>query len=515
MGCSQSLPNDAPRMFKARNLNDKDKAVNAVTLEVSNKKVIVRSRNRKIMASWPIACLRRYGCNLDSIFIEAGNGCETGQGMYLFKCSHTDELFELLRHQVSELQAEQERLMPAPHHMQFTSLPQQSIISTNGYPRYMNVNNSSGSRHVTSNGNANYANGSVRNHQSAIPTPPPGYSAPVTPAPRGSTSSQHTATLASLPEDETLTLNHQPFALQPAPTSRQEMISRRRVNSEMVATYDRGSDRVKIVQQRRNSENANYENNDVMEHSGSFPRRVRYEARSEEVTIDQSAPATSSNDDKPSPSAVESVSRDVSMMSLRSDCEPLLTPGSNSTSGIGSLNGNGSTISQNPPPIPPHPTTTAGDPWRRHNFKVKPHNHHFHRRLSPTVPHSAQPYRDYVNTTHASMDISGTPLPATAVGSMHFNFDFDSHLFGHRPRSGSSKLNYVPVEAFKNGDDFSCGASSASSGIPGTPRTPKTPKTPLSSHPAIDYAIIDPNKTRALSNTHRTRQRERKSRHES
>uniref|UniRef100_H2ZAQ3 IRS-type PTB domain-containing protein n=1 Tax=Ciona savignyi TaxID=51511 RepID=H2ZAQ3_CIOSA len=273
MGCSQSLPNDAPRMFKARNLNDKDKAVNFVTLEVANKKVIVRSRNRKIMASWPIACLRRYGCNVDSIFIEAGNGCETGEGMYLFKCTHTDELFDLLKHQISELQAEHERMMPAPPHMQFTNIPQQTIITSNGSPRYMNINNSSVSRHVSSNGDANYTNGSVRNIPPNLPTPPSGYSAPATPAPRGSTSSQHTATLASLPEDEALNLSNQPFALQPAPASRQEMINRRRVNSEMVASYNRSSDRVTISQQRRNSENTNYENSDVMENSGSYPRR--------------------------------------------------------------------------------------------------------------------------------------------------------------------------------------------------------------------------------------------------
>lgn len=312
------------------------------------------------------------------------------------------------------------------------------------------------------------------------------------------------------------------------------MVSRRRINSDMVASYNRNSERVTIQNpQRHNSESANYENNDVIDaHSNSYPRRhqVTYNSRTQQAKIstDQSADATSKGGETKrgsgdsttlSPDVIDSVSRDVSTMSLRSDCEPLLTPGSNGTSGIGSLNGNGCPLtSQNPPAVPPHPPVTSlvGDPWKKQpNF---PHNrfiqhHHHHHRMSPNYPQSAC---EYVNTVNASMDVSGTPLPATAkVMGTHFSFDFD-HLLPRSRNHDRYKLNYVPVEAFTNPDsDFNCGASSASSGIPGTPRTPKTPKTPIQSHPSTDYAIIDHNKTRALSNIHKARQRERKSRHES
>ncbi|CAK8683866.1 fibroblast growth factor receptor substrate 3-like [Clavelina lepadiformis] len=515
MGCAHSIPDNHSNLFKARNLNDNDKSVNAVLLEVQNSKLIVHSRNKKVkMASWPIRCLRRYGCNHDVLFIEAGSGCDTGQGMYLFKCARTEQIFDLLKKYWSDLQAQHDAF--GPHNMGFPPVPSQTVISTtNQNQEYYNMNNSSGTHHLIPNGStANYTNGSVR-----VPSTSSTPTQATTPAPRGSTSSQHGSTLAALPEEMPLRLEtpDQPFVLQPAPTSRQEIINRRRINSDMaVARYSRKTDHVVIsTPQRRNSESANYENNEVIGNtvqSGSFPRRHRvfYDKNSQKVKL-ESTHATSTtksgteNGDANtlSPDGVSSVSR--SMASLRSDCELLLTPGSKS-SGIGSLNGNGGSLSsQNPPPMPP----PKSDPWKRRPHKF-PNRH-----ISPSyVPHSA---REYVNTANASLDVSGTPLPATAVDRIHFNFDFDIPGFPFRSKptlpDRSRQLNYVPVEAFKNGDDFNCGASSASSGIPGTPRTPKTPKTPLTSHLATDYAIIDHNKTRALSNVNRARQRQRKSRH--
>ena len=328
---------------------------------------------------------------------------------------------------------------------------------------------------------------------------------------------------------------------------------RRRINSErgMVASYNCGDDRVHIGHERCNSELVNYENDEAIQahqltntvgNSSSYPRRsttsnqVRYDPRAQHVEMSMSPRLNNpSSTTKPqSGGGASRISRSssdahphnrvhISSVSLRSDCEPLLTPGSNSTSGIGSLNLSNSNV---PHHHQQHPPTSllAGDPWQKrtnitnqnlNNHSVPNHRFNFmqhHHRMSPSypAPHSA---REYVNTFNASMDV-GTPLPATATVGGHFNFDFDLSSLPHRPRSSGSdrvKLNYVPIEVFKNtGDDFSCGASSASSGIPGTPRTPKTP---LGSHQATDYAIIDHNKTQALSKTQR--QRERKSRHES
>lgn len=39
-----------------------------------------------MMASWPIACLHRYGFNEDMLMIETGHGCDTGQGTVPSDC---------------------------------------------------------------------------------------------------------------------------------------------------------------------------------------------------------------------------------------------------------------------------------------------------------------------------------------------------------------------------------------------------------------------------------------------
>ena len=249
---------------------------------------------------------------------------------------------------------------------------------------------------------------------------------------------------------------------------------RRRINSELPApSYNRSTDRV-LIAMRPNS--ADYENNDLS-------LRVSYEKKKNEVTLG----AVELGREKIGESA--SLGTGVSITSIRSDCDLLLTPNSKS-SGVGSMSG-----APNPPPIPP-----PSDPWRRHVTKFKPP--HF----SSAAPHSA---RDYVNTTNASLDVAGTPLPATAIGAQHFSFDFDFKGFPRRTASSGvdkTSLNYVPVEVGMN-----CAASSTSSGITGTPRSPKTPKTPLPSN--TEYSLIDHHKTRALSHTlsHRARQREKKS----
>ena len=229
----------------------------------------------------------------------------------------------------------------------------------------------------------------------------------------------------------------------------QEMIIRRRINSEAPAAFhQRPSDKI-----RPNS--ADYQNNEVN-------LRVLYKKKSDQVTLPTDAPASAA----------------VSNCSIRSDCELLLTPNSKS-SGVGSMNGNP------PPPVPP-----LCDPWRRHPAKFK------HPGILSCGPLSA---RDYVNTMNASLDVAGTPLPATAIGGVHFSFDFEPPSRRvHSSGLERSTINYVPVD---------CGASSTSSGINGTPRSPKTPRTPLLSN--TEYTEIDHKKTRALSHTgsHRARQR--------
>ena len=260
------------------------------------------------------------------------------------------------------------------------------------------------------------------------------------------------------------------------------MITRRRINSEAPsASYNCSTDRATVAMR---PSSANYENSNITE-----SLRVSYRKITDEVTLGDPPKSGGAESSLVSPSSIS-----ASAISLRSDCDQLLTPNSKS-SGVCSLNG-GAPTNKKPPPIPP----PLSDPWKQ-RFPTK-----FKQPLFSSGPQSA---RDYVNTTNASRDVAGTPLPATAIGVKHFNFDFDLNLLRRPPSADRDRLNYVPVEV-----GFSCEASSTSSGIPGTPlRTPKTPKSSLP--PTTEYAMIDHNKTHALFNALSTRQRDRKSRHKS
>lgn len=314
------------------------------------------------------------------------------------------------------------------------------------------------------------------------------------------------------------------------------MLHRRRNNSTINSvSYNRTSEEVSINHTRHHtvsSDAVEYENSSVF---AEFQKiKNKYSPLTEGVTY------ITENERVSLHNSPETTPRGISANSLRSDCEHVpLTPGSNSTSGIGSLNGNSTTsegrcnggtsqltsISATTAPLLP------SDPWmlqngrKRGKKKNRPRilRHHECYNLSPSLPMSA---RDYVNTANASMDVSGTPLPATAaVGTgIHFNFDFVPTRYNNAvSNSGNSMMqplpftnhnvDYVPIEvSTKNGDFYSCGASSASSGLgPGTPLTPRTP----GGHYATEYTEIDLSKTRALSNALRSRQRERKSRNAS
>lgn len=46
--------------------------------------------------SWPLRSIRRYGIDTDSkVFtFESGRRCPTGPGVYVFRCSRSQQLFE-------------------------------------------------------------------------------------------------------------------------------------------------------------------------------------------------------------------------------------------------------------------------------------------------------------------------------------------------------------------------------------------------------------------------------------
>lgn len=59
-------------------------------------------RKRKPPTEWPLQCLRRYGYENNTFIFEAGRRCNTGEGIYSFRCQRADTLFNLLQKYILE-----------------------------------------------------------------------------------------------------------------------------------------------------------------------------------------------------------------------------------------------------------------------------------------------------------------------------------------------------------------------------------------------------------------------------
>jgi PTB domain (IRS-1 type) len=58
---------------------------------------IVLYRKNKPPLSWPLGSLRRYGFDANFFTFESGRRCETGEGIFSFKCKRADVLFNTLQ----------------------------------------------------------------------------------------------------------------------------------------------------------------------------------------------------------------------------------------------------------------------------------------------------------------------------------------------------------------------------------------------------------------------------------
>ncbi|XP_058819456.1 fibroblast growth factor receptor substrate 2 [Topomyia yanbarensis] len=95
MGCINSKKdiNDVhPNIFYVINIDDDGTPLWSGQLEVSRTELTLY-RKGKDPTTWPLKCLRRYGCNVDQFSFEAGRRCTTGEGIYAFKCRRAETLF--------------------------------------------------------------------------------------------------------------------------------------------------------------------------------------------------------------------------------------------------------------------------------------------------------------------------------------------------------------------------------------------------------------------------------------
>ncbi|XP_057279562.1 fibroblast growth factor receptor substrate 3 [Pezoporus wallicus] len=94
--CRDSIPDNHPTKFKVTNVDDEGNELGSGVMELTQMELILHTHKRDAVR-WPYLCLRRYGYDSNLFSFESGRRCQTGQGIFAFKCSRAEEIFNLLQ----------------------------------------------------------------------------------------------------------------------------------------------------------------------------------------------------------------------------------------------------------------------------------------------------------------------------------------------------------------------------------------------------------------------------------
>uniref|UniRef100_A0A182QND0 IRS-type PTB domain-containing protein n=1 Tax=Anopheles farauti TaxID=69004 RepID=A0A182QND0_9DIPT len=95
MGCINSKRDNKDvhsNIFHVINVDNDGTELWSGKLEVTRVELTLYRKGR-VPTKWPLKCLRRYGYNVDQFSFEAGRRCETGEGIYAFRCRRAEALF--------------------------------------------------------------------------------------------------------------------------------------------------------------------------------------------------------------------------------------------------------------------------------------------------------------------------------------------------------------------------------------------------------------------------------------
>lgn len=98
------------------NVDDDGNELGSGVMELSDGELVLHTHRRDDVR-WPYLCLRRYGYDSNLFSFESGRRCQTGQGIFAFKCSRAEEIFNMLQevmhsHSISVV----EEPVLEPHH---------------------------------------------------------------------------------------------------------------------------------------------------------------------------------------------------------------------------------------------------------------------------------------------------------------------------------------------------------------------------------------------------------------
>ncbi|KAL7891457.1 hypothetical protein AOLI_G00009330 [Acnodon oligacanthus] len=132
-----AIQDNHPTKFKVTNVDDEGNELGSGTMELTQTELILHTRKRDAIR-WPYLCLRRYGYDSNLFSFESGRRCQTGQGIFAFKCSRAEEIFNLLQElmQCNSINVvEEPMIMTRPGHAPELDLPRTpQTPNTPGFP---------------------------------------------------------------------------------------------------------------------------------------------------------------------------------------------------------------------------------------------------------------------------------------------------------------------------------------------------------------------------------------------
>ncbi|XP_051996427.1 fibroblast growth factor receptor substrate 3-like [Xyrauchen texanus] len=130
-----TIQDNHPNKFKVTNVDDEGNQLGSGTMELTQTELILHTRKHDAIR-WPYLCLRRYGYDSNLFSFESGRRCQTGQGIFAFKCSRAEEIFNLLQElmQCNSINVVEEPMIMTGHapEMDMPRTPQ--TPNTPGYP---------------------------------------------------------------------------------------------------------------------------------------------------------------------------------------------------------------------------------------------------------------------------------------------------------------------------------------------------------------------------------------------
>lgn len=81
------------------NVDEHGNHVNPGQLEITDLDLVLYQRGKSPI-KWPLRTLRRYGFDAEHFSFESGRRCQTGPGIYAFRCRRAEQLFNLLQSRI-------------------------------------------------------------------------------------------------------------------------------------------------------------------------------------------------------------------------------------------------------------------------------------------------------------------------------------------------------------------------------------------------------------------------------